>query len=207
MLFVVLTILFILAVIYSAGVGAVAGLERNLAPYNVPVYASDYMRKLGFNPSVSHPLELGSAIEGSSGRVNGVAHFNLLFGSGGGSANVRGQSLPASSVRLGLTIGHDSYILELPYSKVKFVQTNAPATATFTVRSQKLDQRKVAIDWHCQTFLAPACHKFAEVQTTAVDTAKWPAIRDAGLAALLSDNIISVRLTLSPSQYQRYLNG
>lgn len=165
------------------------------------VHVSEYMLDMGFDVNQPHPLQLGSPIAGSSGEMNGTASFFLLSGDG----SIEGSSRPASSVRLGLSIGDRHYIVEVPYEKVQFnPSTSQPAAAKFNINDVALGQRRRFVEWHGPY---PGAHTFPKIQSTAKNADNWERVQKKGLTALLINHLDSVVITLSPADYSKFLNG
>lgn len=189
--------------------GLIYALMVSAAQYSVEhvtydVHTSEYLEQMGLNVDQPHPLEVGAPITGSSGQIEGNGSFFLLSG----SASVEGSSKPSSSVRLGLTAGDRSYIIEIPYDQVEFIQSNTePASAQFVIDDPVLGSRHRKVDWSCATTIYFWCHSFPEQQSTAQDTSNWQEISQKGLPQLLTKHLISVKLTLSPADYKQYLNS
>ena len=196
----IVVIAFICFVIWGLTALIARGSVGN--PY-VGYPVSSYMQQLGFNVATPHPLQLGAPIVGSDGQISGSAQFFLFAGDG----SIHGSSQPASSIRLGLSVGQKSFILEIPYNKVVFIQsTSQPSAATFTINDMGLDTLPQTAKW-CLSLWNPICHTIPKVQPTARDTASWMQIEQNGLGQLLQQYIVSVQLTLSPQQYQTYLGS
>lgn len=165
-------------------------------PMNYRYFSSSEIAKeaFGLESGKKYPLQLGERIAGSSGEAEASAGFFSA------SASVSLQ--PASSLSVAFHNGPKSYILELPMSKIVFLQRrNAPETIEISINGygHRADRYSgVHFNW---IFLAG--------NTKPLQENSWfqHLKRNGKLGEFLqpSNVIESVKITLTPQDYNKIL--
>ncbi len=183
----------ICAVIYAVIVLLSLLVANN--PMNYRTFSSSEIAKeaFGLESGKKYPLQLGERIAGSGGEASASAGFFSA------SASVSLQ--PASSLSVAFHSGPKSYILELPMSKIVFLQRrNVPETIEISVdgyghRADRYDE--VHFNW---IFLAGK-HKPLQ------ENSWFRRLKQNGkLGEFLQEGVIeSVKVTLTPQNYNKIL--
>jgi len=168
---------------------------------HIDYFTKDYLKhEFQLDTAKTYKLQLGAAIGGGTvGSFSTHTSFFLF----GGSSTTSGQFTPSSTVRLGFRSASASYILEIPYSKVKFEPiAGAKSHVKFVVDSDEIDYRsRQDVGHHFFKFQRGHLEKQAPINKTRA----WPRVAAEGLPTFLSNHLIRVVLTLTPQQYQAYL--
>lgn len=166
-------------------------------------YTSDYMAAVGLDVSRWNHLKLGAAIGGGTvGNISSSAHFFLF----GGNVSTTGQFTPSSVVRLGFKGKEASYILEIPYTKVRFIPTpGTKAAVKFIVSNLYLDyDERFAIGGDYWTFQP---RHLSETPPSIYNTTYWRGLNYLGFPTFLAEHLIRVEFRLTPAQYDAYLGS
>ncbi|MDB5161166.1 MAG: hypothetical protein JWO96_546 [Candidatus Saccharibacteria bacterium] len=201
-----LLVAIVLFVLYCAAAGITYATRPS---HNVWYSSHDYIRAAGITPDRHYHLRLGAPAGGGavgSSQTTTSTDFFLFIGNT--TTTTTGEITPSSSVRLGFRKGKTSYILEVPYSKVRFHQeTGVKSWVRFAVwvynDLDKMVQHNVGANFwtfsrgHIST-------KPVRIQ----DTPEWYyRVQDLGLSGYLNKYLAWVDLHLTPAQYNAYLGS
>jgi hypothetical protein len=194
---VILCVIAVFAVIYLAAAGMFRLITFGDANNTYPT-ASDILKAEHVNFSGPQPLELGRAIEGTQGHID-------VSSDGFSGLSLEASMHPASAVRLGWSHEGMNYILEVPYQSSPFKQVPhvTPVANVHLNNEDVYDYGSLPV--HCESWLAfGSCHvNRSEVKKIP----GWHELEQKGFGSLVQDHIDSVKLTLTPEQYQAYLKG
>ncbi len=144
----------------------------------------------------AYPFRYGKRIEGSSGYAEASAG---LF-----SSYARVSLQPASALSVNFKHGRDSYILELPVSKIKFIQTTGKSSIRLRISHEVykyLDEHGTKLHW----MIVP----YFEQETKPLEKNQWfKNLKETGqLGPLVQDYFQSATIKLSPQDYSKILGG
>lgn len=179
----------------TAGIWRVGNWLYNSTPMH-PYSASDTLKAENININQSLPLILGTTVEGSQGSVSGIGALTFM--------SLDGSWQAASSVRLGLTHGEKSYIMEVPLSKVQFVQKpNANSEAVVVLSQEPVGYYESFT--HCDHFWSygKCWNELRPMQ----NSSEWAVIQQKGMGSLIQGALVTVTLMVTPEQYNTYLHG
>ncbi len=152
--------------------------------------------EFGLVAGQSYPVRLGSRVSGTQGAFFWGGIFS------GGSATMS----PGTAISVSFTNGSDSYILEIPTSKVTFSQTSSTSS---TVRLYLLNNWMDGAGEFKETSNSCETLIHSLVLLSRCDTSYAfhmdDDVRRRGLAPIVADNIDSATITLSPELYSRLL--
>lgn len=183
----------------TAGIWRINAITKFPGGETVSYTASDVLKAQGIDPAKSQPLTLGKAIEGSQGEVHGSGD---LFG-----FYIEGSSHPASALRLGVKSDGYEQIVDIPYSKVKFVKKpNVTSSASIIMDKEVVTTATSEVKcsgnfWEYESgcwYTGPA-----KIQESDV----WSDLQIKGPGPVLQEHLYSITLTVTPEQYQAYLKG
>jgi len=189
---------------------AAAGIVYATHPTRTTHYSSyDYLKAAGLDAKVHYHLRLGAAVAGgSTGTTKTTTSSDFFLIAGGTTTTSTGEVVPSSTVRMNFRHGDTNYILEIPYSKVRFhQQTSVKSWVKFTVwvydNLDKRVQHTVGQDFW--TF------KRGHVDPRPVhiqETEEWQYnFEDMGLSGYLNKYLAWVDMYLTPAQYNAYLGS
>lgn len=158
------------------------------------VTVTQLLSTAGFDPAKEYPLQLHGTLEGQMGSVQGDVQFSLL----GGGGEVYGNIRPGSAVRIGITIGGSTWVVEQPMRNVEFLLHEDKSSVKFTVRDEvvsavPVEYRYDASFWQ---FGRPVRQ---EVSLSSAQA--WADYHQEGLAALLQDHLARVVISLPSAEY------
>src|SRR4051812_31394477 len=112
------------AVVLFAIYCAAAGIVYATKPSHTAWYSSyDYLKTGGIDARQHYHLRLGSPTGGGAvGSSSTTTSTDFFLFVGSTTTTTDGQITPSSTVRMGFRHGKTSYILEVPYAKVRFHQ-------------------------------------------------------------------------------------
>lgn len=167
---------------------------------------SEVAGKFGLTSGSEYPLVLGSRIGGSKGEGSVSGGFFSISG----SMSVQ----PATATSVNFQDGNASYILELPTSKITFVQ-DASHAPTVKLYLKNLDVHSSGLDGSDGTSVV---YSYGECRVTVVNfwlncvkptTATTIRLNDVvqrrGLSPVVADNFDSATVTLTPEAYKQLL--
>lgn len=157
----------------------------------------------GLESDTQYPLKLGQRFAGTSGSMAVNGNFFFVHGSGSWT--------PATAISVGFASQGESYILEIPTSKITFVQSNEAKSSVsihidsdinaghnYVVREDYGScHARVSFGWWY-------CHRTLEkssVSTT--DNVSLPEV----IQGAFTDGHARATITLSPEQYNLLLTG
>jgi len=169
--------------------------------------ARDVAQAFGLQSGKPYPLVLGTRLGGSDGRA--YARGGLFTATA--SVTVR----PASALSVSFTNGSNSYILEIPVSKITFVQSDTEApSVTLNLTKGDGDNVDDTFDNVTITTTEEPCtlvvHNFFTtcskdvLTSTAELTAK---IRRHGLPPVVESNLDSAVVVVTSEMYKKILGG
>lgn len=167
---------------------------------------SEVAGTFGLRSGSEYPLVLGSRVGGSKGEGSFSGNFFHISG----SMSVQ----PATATSVSFQNGNASYILELPTSKITFVQ-DASHTPTVKLYLKNLDVHARGLDGSDGT---SAAYDYGECRVVVVNF--WlncvkptlartihldDAVQRRGLSPVVADNFDSATVTLTPEMYKQLL--
>ena len=206
-------------VLWFVGYGVVTGIANMTngsqantnPPRSIPLTSTYVAGQMGFDSGKQYPLLLGGRTGGSTGELSTTVHAGFFSA----TATVQNSTAPASAVSLSYSYEGKSYILELPTSRVTFVQSET-ATPSATIwlsgaQDYKLGEAKVdeskypyrSCEWKFNNLLFMCLWP----------SYKWPAptpvinqhVLDVGLAPVVADSFDRAQITLTPEMYRQLL--
>lgn len=167
---------------------------------HVRYYTEDYLASFGLDVGEWNQMKLGAAIGGgTSGSLQTSSNFSLF----GGSSSTSGRFDPTSTVRLGFTALNGSYILEIPYKKVKFEpQPGVEPAVRVITDGAYLDYRSQHAVGGDFWILKP---RHREEEAPIQKTKMWRQAVYVGLPTFLDAHLVRVEFLLTPEQYDAYL--
>ncbi len=167
---------------------------------------AEVVGKFGLTSGDEYPLVLGSRVSGSKGEGSVSGGFFSISG----SMSVQ----PATATSVSFQNGNASYILELPTSKITFVQ-DANHAPTVKLYLKNLDVHSSGLDGSDGTSVV---YSYGECRvavvnfwlncvkpTTAVTVHLDDAVQRRGLSPVVADNFDSATITLTPEMYKQLL--
>lgn len=162
--------------------------------------ARDYVAALGVQHGQAYDILLSEEAQtGTGGSLSG----------GGGlfSFDIVGELSPVSSVRMGFTsAAGESYIFDIPVSKVRFLQQEASPSTVFYIIEQDArlsgsDNPSYISRGNFWLFKRGAVVKPPSIE----ETPAWQTAQSSNLGELLPELVYRVDVTLTPEQFQRYV--
>lgn len=156
----------------------------------------------GLKPGTSYPLELGSRLGGTQVKAEVYGgHF---------TAFVSVSAAPASAVSVGFTHDGVSSIMELPTSKITFVQRPGVSPSMTIVLDDSYDSDSqygevIPRVGPCRFVVESGYASCKQVVTW--ETRLTAATKRRGLADVVMNHIDSARLVVTPEMYQAILLG
>lgn len=161
-------------------------------------------KTFGLRSDKEYPLVVGSRIGGSS--IASSAYGSAGFFSA--RAYVRTESQPASAISVSFTVKEKSYILEVPVSKITFIQsTTAHPTVSMHINADTFNgiTYNYAYNGHrcgLRNFWFVCFPKLAQTNVEIdADTTR------RGLAPIVGDYLDSAVFTLTPAMYKEILGS
>src|SRR5690606_31744753 len=90
---------------------------------NEPLAYTYVAEQMGLGSGESYPLVLGGRTGGSAGGVNVTSTVTSGLFSARTTTTMQGSTTPASAVSLGCTYQEKTYILDMPTSRITFIQS------------------------------------------------------------------------------------
>mgnify|MGYP000843582907 FL=1 len=188
------------AMVYSASMISTPTPQDKTNSASVTQAASYY----GLKSDTQYPLELGERFAGTSGNISFNGNFFFIHGSGSWT--------PATAVSIGFSSQDKSYILEIPMSKITFVQSstanpsvnihidpNAIASNNYTIQNYySACHARVSFGWWY-------CHRALERSSLSVTNSTG--LSEVIQSAFVDNGDTHVTITLTPEQYQLLLRG
>ncbi len=206
----------VLTVLWLIGYAAVAGVTtlgtsaaHPRPPYDAQVSNAEASEQLGLASGKTYDLVLGSRVGGSTGSTNATLTSGLFSA----RATVSGSTSPASAISLGYTVGEKTYILELPTSKVTFIQSEiAKPSVTLWLEGGSFDfghrtysdsYPYKSCEWRFHNLL-PLC-MWPSYDEWASKLVINQATYDTGLAPVVGAGFQRAEITLTPAMYRQLL--
>lgn len=169
----------------------------------------DYLKVAGLDTTKDYQLRLGSPTGGGAvGSTETTTRTDFFLIAGETTTTTSGRVVPSSTVRMSFRNGVTNYILEIPYTKVRFHQEmGVKSHVKFTVwiydQVDKRTQHNVGANfWRFERG-----HPSRE-PVSILDTQEWQyTFQDAGLSAYLNKYLAWVDLYVTPAQYSSYLGS
>lgn len=164
-----------------------------------------YLGAAGLDVGETYNLRLGSATGGGSvGDIDSELSVDFFLFAGTTTSTTSGRITPSSAVRLSYRTQGNSYILEIPYSRVQFKpQEGAETSVRFIINNYHEDfkQHRVigANFWTFQN------GHLSKMRPTLYDTNFWVEVTSMGLPTYLAKSLSRVEFVLTPQQYSAYL--
>jgi len=205
-----IVVAFVLFVVYLAAATIAQMYYDADGTPTTTFYQADYMRAMGLNVNKPIPLRLGNLVNGTSGTTTSTVSGGLF-----GFSSVTSLDFgPDQLLKIGFQRSDGTrYIF---YFSIKKVRVSYPAlhagqhpyikftinNSAVTTQYDSWTQVRAKNAWAFQAgeyryFRPPLSHQ----------TAAWSEIQSTGLAKYLERSVTSIVLGLTPSQYQRILNG
>lgn len=157
----------------------------------------------GLKPDTQYPLKLGQRFAGTFGSMTVNGNFFFVHGNGSWA--------PATAISVGFASQGKSYILEIPTSKITFVQSNEAKSSVsihidsavnaghnYVVREDYGScHARVSFGWWY-------CHRTLEKSSiSTTDNVSLPEV----IQGAFTDGHARATITLSPEQYNLLLTG
>lgn len=157
----------------------------------------------GLKPDTQYPLKLGQRFAGTSGSMTVNGNFFFVHGSGSWA--------PATAISVGFALQGNSYILEIPTSKITFVQSNeAKSSVSIHIDSDINAGHNYVVredygSYHARvSFGWWYCHRTLEKSSiSTTDNVSLPEV----IQGAFTDGHARATITLSPEQYNLLLTG
>lgn len=183
------------------------------APVSEKLTYQHVAEQMGLVSGETYPLILGARVGGSTADINVATTVTSGLFSARATTNLQVSSAPASAISLSYTYQEKTYILELPTSRVTFIQTESenPSVSVWLSggSSYKLGEKVYAeysvtdCDWKFKNLLFMCLWPpYDEPGPTAKIT---KSVTDVGLAPVIQASFDRATITLSPDAYKQLL--
>lgn len=174
-------------------------LVSSLAPPYTPVPTSiDAAREFGLESNVEYELVLGSRFGGTS--VEAESNSGLFF------ANSYISSKPASALSVGFVHGDKSYILDIPVSKITFVQTQEKTpSVSLRISEVKFAGIDTRIEYDNCNFSFVNLYALCSQPITRATYTLSEKVERRGLAPIVAAYLDSATVTLTHEMYDTIL--
>ena len=190
----------------------ITGVNKPHTPGPEPIAFTYVAEQMGLVSGDTYPLMLGGRIGGSEGETDVSTTVTAGLFSAGATTTMQGSSSPASAVSLGYTYEEKTYILEMPTSRITFIQseTETPSVIVWLRDEQTYDFGNAAYAeysgdciWGFNNILW-TCRWPEYVETDPIPTISQNAF-DVGLAPVVQGGFDRATITLTPDMYRQLL--
>ena len=188
-------------------------LSKPLTPLNEPLTYTYVAAEMGFVSGQAYPLQLGGRTGGSAGETNVSTTLSSGLFSARSTSSMQGSTTPASAVSFGYTYEGKTYILEMPTSRITFVQsdTQEPSVTvwlrdetTFAFGEIVYDEYPVSeCTWRFNNFIWMCL--WPDYNEPGPTPSISQHAMDVGLAPVVMEGFDRATVTLSPEMYRQLL--
>ena len=187
--------------------------SKPVTPANEPLAYSYVSEQMGLSSGNSYPLVLGSRTGGSSGETDVSTTLTSGLFSARATTTMQSSSTPASAVSLGYTYEGKTYILEMPTSRITFIQSEdgEPSVTIWLSGESTFDFGQKVYE----PYAATGCQwTFNNILVMCLwpdynGPAPTPTIdahaSDVGLAPVIQGGFDRATITLTPEMYRQLL--
>lgn len=204
---------FFFYAVATVAVFAFSPITKPTAPWSDPLEYTYVAAEMGFVSGQNYPLLLGERSGGSAGVTSVTTSLSSGLFSARTTSSMQGSSTPASAVSFGYTYEGKTYILEMPTSRITFVQSDSqePSVtvwlkdeATFAFGESVYDEYSVsACSWRFHNLIWMCLWpEYSGPNPTPIISQH---AMDVGLAPVIMEGFDRATVTLSPDMYRKLL--